>query len=148
MADPSSKANMDPNYEGRLRDLAKHAKEAADALRTGGQVKWFRPEQWSGEVFDLDAYTEPFNRNRANDDFVAAVRDPKAPGTTGDLVATTTMIDQLACMERAFRNRHTMRRPRAFAHALSRLAGLGNDSGPLILSNIDYVSEVLKEAKA
>src|SRR4051812_37526995 len=112
---PHSTVSMDPNFEKRLRDLQQHAQEEYDERSVGGQVKWFRPEGWSGDLTDLEAMSEPFSREKSNQGCVDALKDPKKPGTTGDVVAATTMIDYLATLERAFRVRHTFRRCRATA---------------------------------
>lgn len=148
MADPVSKAQLDPNFEVRLRDLQKHAAAEHDARTSGdGQVRWDRPGSYAGDLFDLKSMHEPFSRERANSDYLAAVTDPENPGTVGDVIATTTMIDYLAVMERAFRMRHTMRRPRAVALMLGRKRGLGGERGPFIQAGVEYVRSLLKQAK-
>lgn len=139
---------MDPNFEKRLRDLQQAAKAEYEGQSSGaGTTHWFRPQEWTGDVFKLEALHEPFDRKKANEDYQKAVKDPEAPGTTGDVVATTTMIDYLAAMEAAFRVRHTMRRPRAMAHMLGRKRGHGSEKGPLIQCGVEYLRGVLKQSK-
>lgn len=147
MATPKSKANVDPNYEKRIRDAKNHAAAEAESRDTGRQTKWSRPQGWDGNVFAVDGIAAPFSREAANQSFLEAVKDPENPGTGGDVVATLTMISTLAGMERARRLR-LMRRPRAIAHMIGRKAGHGDDRGPLVQCNIEYVRGVLKQGKA
>lgn len=147
MATPVSKADMDPNFEKRLRDMKEAAKKEYNQRKKGQQVKWLRPENWAGDVTDPETFKEPFERTKANDDFEAAIKDAKSPGTVGDLIATTTMIDYLSVMERAFRSRHLLQRPRAMAHALGRKKGHGAQTGPFI-QGIEYLRTILKQAKS
>lgn len=148
MAKATSKADMDPVFQDRVRELQENSKEEYEKRKSGQQVKWFRPGDWDGNLLSFQAIETPFKRDRANRDFVRAVENAKSPGTTGDLVATTTMIDYLAIMERAFRMRVTMRRPRAVAHMLARKRGHGNDKGVFVQNALEYVRSVLEAAKA
>lgn len=147
IATPTAKAEVDPNFEKRLRDLKTHAKTEAAARPKGQPVKWFRPQGWNGDPHDWEGLGEPFDRTKANTDYENAVKQPDQPGTSGDIAATTTMIEELAAMERAFRVRHTLRRPRAVAHMLGRKQGHGSDQGPLIVSGLEYVRSLLARAK-
>lgn len=144
----AAKADMDPNYELRLRELRDHAAAELPARSQGNQVPWNRPGPLTTSVFAVQALETPFQRTTSNDACVAAISDPKNPGVTGDVVATTLMIETLACMERAFRMRHTMRRPRAMAHALSRLKGHGDPNGAFGRNGVEYIRQVLKQARA
>jgi len=138
---------MDPNFEKQFRRLKKSAKDQHEQGKKGGQVKQFRPEGWNGDPFDYEGLSEPFNRDKANDDLVAAISDGDAPGTTGDVVVCSVMINQLSIMERAFRVRHTMRRCRAQAQQLGRQRGHGDDKGPFIQLGVEYARALLKQAK-
>lgn len=144
---PTSKADVDPNFDAQMENLRRLAAAAAPALQTGGQVQWMRPQDWSGDVFDYEDLHTPFQRDTANEQFVAAVADAQAPGTVGDLVSTTLMIDCLATMERAFKNRHTMGRCRRLAHAAGRLAGQGSDQGVFVQSYLEYMRRLVRRAK-
>lgn len=146
-ATPQSKADVDPNFEKRIRDIKTQAAKEATARDTGAQTPWFRPEGWNGDLFDVEGLSEPYSREAANQAYLEAVKDPANPGTTGDVVATLTMIDELAAMERAMRLRH-MRRPRAVTHMLARKAGHGDDRGPITQCYLEYVRSILKQAKA
>lgn len=145
---PSAKATMDPNFDKRMRELKENAKQEYEERSQGNQVKLFRPKGWNGDLFDVEGLSTPFLRDKANQDFVEAVKDAQSPGTTGDLVATTTMIDELAMMEAAFRSRHTMRRPRAVAHMLARKRGHGDDKGPFIQLGLEYVRGLLEQSRS
>lgn len=147
MNTPKSKADVDPNFDKQLRALKEHARDAAEAGKTADQEKWHRPTGWNGDPTDVDGLGTPFDRKKANDDLVAAISDQDNPGVTGDVVATTLMIDALAVMERAFRVRHTLRRVRGAAHRLGRLGGQGDDKGPFIQLGVEHVRNVVKQAK-
>jgi hypothetical protein len=151
MADPSAKVDMDPNFENRLRDLKAQAAQEYEARSRGEQVLWFRPLGPDGQPvpvppFDWEALAVPFSRQASNDGYAAACADPDAPGVTGDLIAATTMVDYLACLERAYRMRHTMTRPRAVCHLLGRKRGQGIDLGGFG-ATIQYLRAVLAQAR-
>lgn len=144
---PRSVGDVDPNFERQLRALKADSKANGDALFEAGQGRWFRPDGWAGDVFDYEAIGEAFNRDVANAVVVEAVSNPEAPGTTGDLVAATTQIDYLACLERAFRVRHATPGPRLLLHAAGSLRGAGHDKGVFSLCGIEYVRRLVAEAK-
>lgn len=150
MADiePVAKVDMDPNFEARLRELRAHAAAETAQRSQGDPVPWNRPAPATSSLFRFQALETAFRRTAANQQCVDAVKDPKAPGTTGDIVAGTTMIEALACLERAYRMRHTMRRPRAVAHAASRLRGHGDPNGAFGRNGVEYVRQILKQARA
>lgn len=147
MARATSKANMDPTFEKRLREMKEWAKEQHEKRVLGEQAKWYRPQGWAGGVLDFFSMAPPWVRAQANNEYVQAVQSAQSPGTTGDVIATTTMIDALATMERSFRQRCTMRRCRSTAHMTSRMKGLGNDKGPLIHNYVEYIRGVLRQTK-
>jgi len=146
---PSSVANMDPNFEGQLRTLRTQAQQEAQSRQQGQPTPWMMPERkaWSGDLFDSAGMHSPFDRTQANQDFVKAVSDATKPGVVGDLIATTTQVDYLATMERAFRMRHTMRRPRAVLLAAGRKTGHGDPQGTLTQCGVEYLRGILKESK-
>jgi len=144
---PRSVADVDPNFEKQLRALKADSKANGDALRANTAPRWFRPDGWGGDVFDYAGIAAAFNRDAANDMVVKAVSDAEAPGTTGDLVAATTQIDYLACLERAFRVRHAMPGPRLLLHAAGTLQGAGHDKGVYSLCGVEYVRRLVAEAK-
>jgi hypothetical protein len=146
-ADPTSKVNMDPKFEKQLRKLKKDAKKEAEQRKKAKQAKWDRPEEWSGDTTDYAGMHKPFDRQQANDELVQAISDPKSPGTTGDVVAASVMINRLSTMERAFKVRHTLRRCRATALMIGRKQGHGDDSGPFSQLGIEYVRAVIKQSK-
>lgn len=144
-----SRVDVDPNFELQVRALRAAFGSLADATLTGGQPRWMTPELlgWSGDTEDREGMSAPFARDQANAQFVEAVADPLEPGTTADLVAATTMIDWLACMERAYRARHTMPRNRAALHAASRYAGHASEQGALTTCALEYVRRIVRQAK-
>lgn len=138
---------MAANFSRRLQELREVARLEYEGRRSGGQVRWFRPDGWDGDLFNFVGMHAPFSRDDANQQYLDAVKDPANPGTTGDVVAATTQIDFLACLERAFRVRHTLRRPRAMAHMMGRMAGHASEHGPLVQCGLEYVRAVLKQAR-
>lgn len=145
--EPKSKADMDPKYEKQLRKRKKDAKDEYDKRKKADQAKWDRPEEWFGDVFDYQGMHAPHDRQKANDDLVKAIKDGNDPGTTGDVVVCSTVINRLSTMERAFKVRHTLRRTRATAHMLGRKKGHGDDKGPYVQLGIEYVRALLRQAK-
>lgn len=145
---PRSTVDMDLNFEKRIREVQDQAQVEYDSRKVGNQVRWYRPVGWTGDAFDVEAISPPFARDASNDAGLQALQDQAHPGTTGDIVAATTMIDGLACMERALRTRHTLRRPRGVAHMLGRKRGQGSNQGPLVQNYLEYVRAILKEAKS
>lgn len=144
---PQSKSDVDPNFEKQLRKLKTDSQTNGDALQQNEQTQWFRPEGWNGDVWDYDGMHEPFDRQKANSDFVQAIANPNSPGTSGDLIVATTQIDYLACLERAFRVRHAMPAPRLMMHAAGTMKGNGNDQGVFSLCGIEYIRRLVREAK-
>lgn len=144
---PTAKVNADETFEKRFHELTDRAKEESEARQKGEQVRWDRPSDLTANVFDFKAMGKPFSRQAINDEGVSAVSDPEKPGTTGDIVAATTMIETLACMERAYRMRHTMTRPRAVAHSLSRKRGHGDPTGVFGRNAIEYLRQVIKQSR-
>jgi len=147
MATPESKVDMDPKYEKQLRQCKDNAKDTAEQGKQAKSSGWDRPHDWSGDTSDYGGMHAPFDREAANRALVDAISTPASPGTTGDVVAASIMIDRLSTMERAFKVRHTSRRCRATAHMLGRKQGHGSDNGPYSRLGIDYVRSVLKQAK-
>jgi hypothetical protein len=138
---------MDPNFEKQLRGMKDHANRQYEARKSGGQTAWYRPKNWDGDPTNLEGLGEPFARDTSNDALVNAISDAKSPGTTGDVVACSVMINYLSVLERGFRVRHTMRRVRATAHVMGRDKGQGDDAGPFIQLGVEYVRGILKQAK-
>ncbi len=147
MADPSSSAQVSPLFEARLRELSQHAAAELAARREAGRVRWCRPAGWSGDLTDWEGLHVPFARDESNQTYLASVKKPPEPGTSGDIVASTTMIDYLAGMERAMRARAFLRGPRAMAHMLGRKRGHGSPQGVFLQNGLEYVRGLLTQAK-
>lgn len=147
---PISRANMDPNYEKRCRDFQNAALVEASSLAVGNAPIWFRPEGWDGRLSGPDYLKNmaiPFSRDASSNDYLEAVKDPKNPGTSGDVVVTTIMAETLSVMERAFRARHTLRRVRATCHVVGRKLAQGQATGAFIQSNVEFVRSLLAATK-
>jgi len=143
---PTPKVEMDPNFEKQINARASDAKKEHEKLVLTGQVPWDKPEEWDGDPHDWEKMKDPFKREKANDQFEEAVKDPESPGTSSDLIAATTQIDYLAVMERAFRARHTMSAfqfARPVSHHLTRKRGHGDPKGPFKQAVLQYVRGTL-----
>ena len=128
------RSDVDPVLSQQIDALQTQAKAEALARLQGNQSQWMMPAplKWDGDLTDFEGMAAMFDRTQANAWFEDATTSGDSPGDTGDLIVTTTMIDYLACMERAFRARHTMGRTRAMCHAMARKAGHGADRSPLV----------------
>lgn len=142
-----SKVDVDPNFERQLRRLKDEAAVRAVALQAGGQVLNMRPLGWPGHVDDYGSIHDALNRDVANQQFIDAVKDATKPGTSGDLIAATLMVDYLGSMERAYKNRVTMSRARRVAHAAGRTAGQGSDTGVFVQGVIEYLRRIIQHSK-
>jgi hypothetical protein len=145
-----AKAKVDnETFEPQIRELRKRAEAEAAAREENKQTQWLMPEKkdWDGDLFGIENLSEPFDRTAINEQFREATKDGEAPGVSGDLIVTTLQVDYLACMERAFRMRHTMRRPRAMAHMTARRKGDGTEFGVLAQCNLAVVTDFEKGSK-
>jgi len=145
------KADVDTEvFEPIIRRLRERAKEEAEARTKNNQTQWLMPEMenWDGNLFNIEGLSDPFKRDKLGEMFDDATKDGDDSGAVGDLQAITLQTDWLACMERAFRARHTMRRPRAMAHMTGRRRGHGNDRGVLTQCVLEYVRNVVKSTQA
>ena len=149
-----SQVEVSDTFEMQIRSLIASNKANAGASRDGTQPSWMLPdaeggeEDWEGDLFSLEKLSVPFSREAIAEDFRRTVENPDNPGVSGDLVAATLQSDYLGAMERAFRARHTMRRPRAMAHAAGRMHGHGSDRGTLAQTALEFVRGIVKEAKS
>lgn len=156
---PVSKVNTDDIFNLQLKALQAVSADNARAVMENLQPRWMMPQytapeeassgqpSWNADLFDLENLGQPFSRQALNEAFVEILKDVTNAGTTGDLITATTQIDYLGCLERAFRARHTMRRPRAMAHAAGRMYGHGHDRGPLVQTGLEYIRDLEKAAK-
>lgn len=147
---PVSRVTMDPNYEKRCRDFTSAAATEAENTATGGPTIWFRPEGWDGRLSGpnfLENISIPFSSESVTAEYVTAVEDPEKPGTSGDIVAATIMVETLSVMERAFRARHTLRRIRATCHTIGRKQAHGQPTGPFMQSNVEFMRNLLSRSK-
>ncbi len=148
-ATASAVADVDPVFQKQLKSLQAQASAEASARLIGSQTQWMMPEKydWKGSLTDIEGIASPFSRQYSNDKFVDAIKDPKKPGTVGDLIVTTTQIDYLATMERAFRVRHGSGRVRAILQANARKTGQGKDGGSIIQCPLEHVRAIVKQSK-
>jgi len=144
---PISKVDVDPVFEKRTRDLQTDAAEAEPILRKGDQLPWFRPEDWSADVFNYASPAASFDTKECEQQFIAAHKDPMKPGTTGDIITATTQIDYCDVMERALRARHLYTLPRCVALMAGRKKGHGATKGVFADAVRNYVRRLAKQAK-
>lgn len=144
-----SKVDVDDRFETQIRELRKSNEAGAKAALEGEQPKWMQPDKgdWDGDLFDIDGISDAFDREEINDKFKESIENTEDAGVDGDLVTATLQIDYLGCMERAFRSRHTMRRPRAMGHAAGRMAGHGDEKGVLAQTALEFVRGLVKQSK-
>lgn len=129
MGQPSGagKANVDPKFDERVKDLELRAEDFAEHFRNHTKYrKWHTPEKVT-DILDVPSIDNPtWDRNSANqlysDTIVGQYGD--GAGSMGDAMAMQWQIDFMAVEERAFRTRHaSMIRCASFAHG--RLKGHG-----------------------
>lgn len=152
MPQPESKIDVDEGLEKLLERIKEQSKEEGDNRLKGEQTAWMMPEiggdnGWEGDLFAVNDLNKPFPRQDLNDKIVEGLTDGEKPGTTGDLVLGTTQIDYLACLQRSFIARHTMRRPRATMQATARRFGHGQDTGPLIQGILEHLRGLAARSK-
>lgn len=151
---PTMKSNIDPLFSRQANALRKQCKEEQSKRRKGEQVKWTMPEKegWDGDLFKWQEMEKMFGSaggglghgEELGQKYLDAVADSEAPGMSGDIVVIVTQTDYLAMMERAFRSRHTMRRPRAWAHTAGVHNGQGDERGPLYQNTVTYIQGILQ----
>jgi hypothetical protein len=147
MSNPVAKkvSDIDPVFEDQVLQQRLLAGNDYQNLASSGYKQRVHPmpamEGWSGDLFDWDGMSEPFSRKQSNQWFLKAIDNAQAPGVSGDIVLTTTQVDYLACMERAFRARYTNSFPRVMAHTLGRRRGHGDEKNSL------YIVGVLQYAR-
>lgn len=142
------KSDVDPNFQKQVVNLQVLKAAEATARRTGQQVKHFMPVQndWNGDLGNVDGIKSAFNRDQANAELAQVVSSADSPGVSGDIVATTTQIDYLSCMERAFRARHHGGFARAVALSAGRSRGQGQETGTIVAAALDYVRGIHKQS--
>lgn len=145
---PQKYADVDPNFQRQVTQLKDTAAQEWSQANQAGQVRWMRPilGGYGGDLWDWEGMKEPFQREQANQWYLDATSDPLKPGRVGDAMITTTQIDYLAAMERAYRARHTMSFPRAVAqHTGRRRFGHAVDKGVFLRGVLEYVRDLIKQ---
>lgn len=142
------RVDVDPNFQRQVQACRTSAAQEAETRQTGNASQTMAPvnNDWSGDLFDWDGIHQAFHRDRANSQMIEAMQDSRDSGVVGDLIAATMQIETLAVMERAYRARHTMRFPRAVAHALGRKYGHGHVQGAFSRGMLEYVRGLIKES--
>lgn len=148
MSAGQAKVNVDANFEQQLRQLKTNAAAEFQALTQLQQNSWNRPAlgDWDGNLDDWEGIAKAFTRQQANDEYTQALADAKAPGVAGDTIAAPLMADYLGCLERAYHNRHQSWH-RALMHSAGRKQGHGSDNGPLTVSVLEFLRNIIKRTK-
>lgn len=141
--------DVDPVFNKQVVKLRDQAGEEHKARVATKQTAWMTPELegWSGDLFDCEGMSKPFDRTKANEMYEDAHKDPTAPGVAADSIVTTLQVDYLAIMERAYRARHTSRRPRMIIHAMGRKRGHGDEAGTLTQSALEFIHNTIKQGQ-
>jgi hypothetical protein len=141
-----SVAEVRDNFSGFVDSLKTAAETAASSVLDGGQYEWPKPNDWNGDVTDLEGMSEPFDREEHSEDVRSAIKDATSPGTLGDLQVSTLQGDYLAIAEQMLRMRNCS--PiRAAVHAAARRKGHASDSGPIVRGMKGYIENILRVAK-
>jgi len=149
----SSKVEVNDAFEKQIRELREAQDANSRAVAEGLQSVWIKPDleggptPWNGDLFILENLSLPFSREELNEAFEEVLKDADSPGVSGDLIAATLQADYLGTMERAYRARHTMRRPRAMAHAAGRFYGHGGEKGVLTQTALEFVRGIVNQTK-
>lgn len=101
---------------------------------------------WTGDLFDQIGLKKAFSREENAEDVRNAIKDPKKPGTVGDLMVSGLQGDRLACFERAFRLSNSSR-IRLSLHAAARRRGHGHDAGVFKRGEMRYLMQLLGQSK-
>lgn len=140
---------LDPTYEKVVEYAVEQQKDAATAMAEQGDGRpWLNfSEDPLEEQADEKKETElhdVFSRDAANEAYVAARQNEEAKSRE---VALAKMAgDFLAACERDKRMQWRSR-IRIFAHAASRCAGNGMESGPLRKSTVDFLQRIIMKSR-
>lgn len=140
MTQPQPQVSLNADLRKQLVALRKYAQSHADAVKGDKPSQWYTPDGWEQGVLEVEQLGKSFDRKKHGEDFVRVVN---SRGTEDDLVLTQLQGDLLACMERAFRLRHTSS-VRARAHAAARLAAHGRQNGVIDQAFWDYLTAIDK----
>lgn len=145
---PSSKGGIDPNFQTQVLRQRYINDQIWQNFNKPALWPWNMPENYSGDVIDNQAPSEAFKRDKANQDYVDAIKDANSSGVQGDLQRSAVQVDFLAQLERAFRARHLMPRTRAWALAMGRIKAHGNQKGAVVQLALEFVRELDKRSKS
>lgn len=145
-ANPRKLSDMSPDFEELVTKLVAYLEKNGQALENNTETEWYKPEKWNGDPFDYENIAKAFDREILNQMYLECIKDAKSPGTSGDLVSTTTQIDYTSVMQRGFMARTTMSFPRVVALAAGRQKGHGNQKGLFMQNVLQYIRGVLKQA--
>jgi len=135
-------------FNDRLDDVQEHCQTIADYLSGDGtQRLWMIPKNvagpWVFEPDEVEELKEPFDRSQVNTDYEDVLK--LVAGTDNEVKATMAahiQLGYLACMERAFRERHRLL-PRAYGMVQGRKMAHGDAvNGVHIGSVLQHVLDI------
>lgn len=145
----ASSVDILPEFQALIKQLQTLAANLAAVEQDGGASAWLMPPRgdWNGDLTDYVAIAKLFDRSRANQQYID-ITTQKTPGSQGDAQILQLMIDYTAVLQRAFLQRQTMGKARAFAHAASRRRGHGLDYGPLGITILQQLQQLVATGKS
>lgn len=141
------KTEVGTQFRKQTEALRDHSDKESVSTRNQGAPEWFRPDGFDGDVYDIEDMHEPFSREEHEEQFAQVVKDPNAPGTTGDFSMIALQGDFLAAMERAYRDRH-MSSVRRRIHSAARRMGHSAETGVIKLGLVGYIENIDKFNKS
>jgi hypothetical protein len=119
---------MEPvqNFEDRLSDVRDQSYINGYYMYDGSQPRtWMVPSNFALDPDDPTTLGQPFDRSAANEGYATVISSGAAAGKA---MGFNIQINYLACMERAFRERHKTR-CRGYAHTIARFGAHGQANG-------------------
>jgi hypothetical protein len=145
--------DVPPEFNALIQKLQSLSSKLADAEQNGGASLWMVPaispssSPWPGDVTDYVNMVKLFDRSSSNQQYIDITTAAK-PGSQGDAQVLQTVIDYTATMQRAFLQRHTSNKARAFAHAATRKRGHGLDYGTFGLAVLQQLQQLVAIGKS
>ncbi len=140
---------LDKTYEGVVGYAVEQQQKAATAMSKQSKGRpWLNfsetpLEQQASEKAEAELH-DVFSRDAVNEAYVEARQNAKAKSR--EIAIAKIPGDFLAACERDKRMQWRSR-IRIFAHAASRCAGNGTDSGPLRKSTVDFLQRIIMKSR-
>lgn len=123
----STPGSIDKNFDTRLRELASQSDASSKATLGQQGRQWMWPAELSSVgPGDIDKLEQAFDRGELNTEYKQILNADE--NAVGSAACVKVQIDELGCMERAFRLRH-MSPVRGFLMGAARRRGHGHPQG-------------------